>query len=314
MFSWFRRSVSGALGLELSPFGVAIAYLSESKDGDDAHLGAAECHYFEGELQTCHGDIEDWLIDRGLSNIDVQVVLHPAMYNLYFVDRPEVEDEFLSEAARWKIKDLVEQPLKDLVIDAFALPEDAYRGMQQKIYVVAMVREVLEENVALLKKLPIEIKGIGISELADRAIVNLLQDDAGGAALLRLRSSTGTINLIDGGHLYLTRNIDSSVSALESATEQNRTQVLDELLLEVQRCVDFYDSQLGKGAIRKMLLAPTRLENNFFDEHLRDHLGMSVHGLDLNEAFDFPEPIGAEEQSVCFAAVAAATECRGIVP
>ena len=129
-----------------------------------------------------------------------------------------------------------------------------------------------------------------------------------GAALLRLRSATGTINLIDDGDLYLTRNIDSSISALESATDQNRFQVLDNLLLEVQRCVDFYDSQLGKGSIRKMLVAPTRLDRTLFDEHLRNHLGMSVHPLDLNESFSFAEPVSFEKQSLCFAAVAAATE------
>ncbi len=311
MFGWFRRSVSGSLGLELSPFGIAVAYLSDDKNDGGDGLCAADCHYFEGTLESCYQEVEQWLVDRNLQDIRVQVVLHPAMYTLYFVDRPEVEDELLSEAARWKIKDLVEVPLKDLVIDAFALPEDAYRGMQQKIYAVAIGREVLEEYVALLKKLPVEIQGIGISELADRAILNILQDDQGGAALLRLRSATGTINLIDDGHLYLTRNIDSSVSALESATDQNRYQILDGLLLEVQRCFDFYDSQLGKGAIRKVLRAPTRLESDFFDEHLRDHLGMNVETLDLNKAFAFPEPVSRDLQSSCFAAVAAATENLG---
>ena len=308
MFGWFRKSVSGALGLELSPFGIAVAHLSDESHGN---LVKADCQYFEGALESCHEDVEEWIDERGLQGVDVQVVLHPALYTLYFVDRPDVEDEFLSEAARWKVKDLVEGPLSDFIIDAFAVPEDAYRGMQKKIYVVAVNRVVLEEHVQLIKQLPVEIKGIGISELADKAILNVLEGDSGGAALLRLRSATGTINLIDDGDLYLTRNIDSSVSALESTTELNRSQVLDELLLEVQRCMDFYDGQLGKGAIRKMLVAPTRLESTFFDTHLRDHLGMSVHTLDLNEAFEFPEHISMERQSVCFAAVAAATEQRG---
>lgn len=311
MFSWFKKSVAGALGLEISPFGVAVAHLSDSQqDG----LDKADCQHFEGALEACLDDLDGWLNERSLQGSDIQIVLHPALYTLYFVDRPDVEDEFLSEAVKWKIKDLVEAPLKDLVVDAFAVPEDAYRGMQKKVYVVAMNREVLEDLVVQLKKLPINLKGIGISELADRAILNVLQEQNGGAALLRLRSATGTINLIDDGALYLTRNIDSSISVLESATEENRDRVLDELLLEVQRCVDFYDSQLGKGAIRNMMVAPTRLEPKMFDSHLRDHLGMTVHPLDLNDAFSFPEPISRDKQSLCFAAMAAATDCRGLSP
>lgn len=308
MIGWFKKSVSGVLGMEVSPFGVALAYLSEEqRDG----LARAECHFIEATGSELVSDITSWIEQRNLQRIGVQVVLHPTLYHLYFVDRPDVEDENLSEAVRWKIKDLVDEPLKGLVVDAFALPEDAYRGAQKKVYVVAMSRAVLREQVKLLEKLPVTIKGIGISELADRAILSYLHLDPGGAALLRLRSATGTLNIVDSGDLYLTRNIESSISILESATEHNRTQVLDELLLEVQRCVDFYDSQLGKGAIRKMLVAPTRLQRTAFDEYLSDNLGMSVHPVDLNEAFSFPAPLDLDLQSQCFAALAAATERLG---
>ncbi len=305
MIGWFKRSVSGVLGMEISPFGVALAHLSgEQKDG----LTSADCQFIEGSGPELVTELSAWLEHRDLQQIGVQVVLHPALYHLYFVDRPDVDDDNLSDAVRWKIKDLVDVPLKDLVIDAFALPEDAYRGAQKKVYVVAMTRAVLLEQVELLEKLPVTIRGIGISELADRAILNHLHLDPGGAALLRLRSATGTLNIIDSGDLYLTRNIESSITVLESATEQNRVRVLDDLLLEVQRCVDFYDSQLGKGAIRKMLIAPTRLEHTLFNEYLRDNLGVSVQPLDLNKAFAFPESLDFETQSLCFAAVAAATE------
>jgi MSHA biogenesis protein MshI len=309
VFGWLKKSVPGVIGMELSPFGTAVAYLSDQQqDG----LTVADCQYFEGALDRCGDELGQWLQERHLDQVGVQIVLHPAMYRLYFIDRPDVEDEVLSEAVRWKIKDLVDEPLKDLVIDAFALPDDAYRGKQKKVYVVAIGREVLEEQVALLRRLPLKILGISISELADRSLLNHLHVDPGGAALLRLRSSTGTLNLIDSGALYLTRNIDTGVSVLETTREDNRNEVLDELLLEVQRCVDFYDSQLGKGTIRKMLVAPTRLDRAFFDDHLRNHLGMNVQALDLNEAFAFPEPLSGDYQSLCFAAVAAATEGKGL--
>lgn len=308
MLGWFKKSVPGLLGMELSPFGVAVAYMSgESRDGQLL----ADCQHFEGAIDDCMQNVAQWLADRQLQQVNTQVVLHPALYQLYFVDRPEVDDAQLSEAARWKIKDLVDTPLKDLVIDAFPLPDDAYRGAQKKIYVTAMDRAALEEKVTLLKSLPIKLLGIGISELADRSILHLLHEDEGGVALLRLRSATGSLILVDNGDLYLTRNIDSSVSVLESARQDDVDRVLDNLLLEVQRCMDFYDSQLGKGSIRKMVVAPTRLSQTLFDGHLRGHLGMQVHTLDLNEAFSFPETMTGDKQSLCFAAVAAATEGQG---
>jgi MSHA biogenesis protein MshI len=301
---FFQKSVPGKLGLEVSPFGVAAAYLAPSADGG---LDAGSCAYFGGSAAEEHASLLQWIEDRSIEQVRTQVVLHPTMYNIYFVDRPAVEDSELAEAVQWKIKDLVEQPLKDLIVDAFPVPEDAYRGSQKKVYAVSIAKSLLEDTVAQLNKLPIKLEGISISELADRAMLNRFYEDRGGAALLRLRSSHGTINLIDGGDLYLTRIIESGVSSLEVATDDNRQQVMDELLLEVQRCLDFYDSQLGKGAIRKMLVAPTRLSQNFFDEHLRGYLDLSVDQLDLNESFKFEEPLSGDLQSVCFGAVSAAS-------
>jgi MSHA biogenesis protein MshI len=301
----FRKSVPGSLGLEVSPFGVAAAYLIKGEAGGKDKV---DCRYFEGSLESNRDELGSWIEALGNQRMGAQVVLHPTMYAVYFVDRPEVEDDELSEAVRWKIKDLVDAPLKDLIIDAFAVPEDAYRGNQKKVYAFATDKILLKDIVAQLRKLPIKLLGITISELADLALLNRLHDDRGGAALLRLRSANGTINLIDGGDLYLTRSIDSGVSKLETATEDNRHQVMDELLLGVQRCLDFYESQLGKGAIRKMLVAPTRLNQNFFDEHLRGHLDLSVHQLDLNDSFAFKEPLTGDLQSICFAAVAAACD------
>lgn len=301
---FFKKSVPGALGLEISPFGVAVAYLAPSLNGGP---DAGNCVYFEGVAGEYWEALEDWIGKQSIQRVRTQVVLHPTMYQIYFVDRPEVEDNELAEAVRWKIKDLVDQPLKDLIVDAFAVPDDAYRGNQKKVYAVAIGRSLLEDTVAHLNQLPITLLGISISELADRAMLNRFYDDRGGAALLRLRSSSGTINLIDDGDLYLTRGIESGVSSLEAATDQNRQQVMDDLLLEVQRCLDFYDSQLGKGAIRKMLVAPTRLSRNFFDDHLRGYLDLSVDQLDLNDSFNFQEPMSGDLQSICFGAVAAAS-------
>ncbi|MFT4798661.1 MAG: MSHA biogenesis protein MshI [Candidatus Azotimanducaceae bacterium] len=301
----FKKSIPGSLGLEVSPFGVAAAYLFKDKAGDKDEV---ICRYFEGSIENSRDELEKWIVALGDQRVEAQVVLHPTMYSVYFVDRPEVEDAELSDAVRWKIKDLVDAPLKDLIVDAFVVPEDAYRGNQKKVYAFATDKSLLEDIVAQLRELPITLLGITISELADLALLNRLHDDRGGVALLRLRSANGTINLIDGGDLYLTRSIDSGVSALETATEENRQQVMDQLLLDVQRCLDFYDSQLGKGAIRNIFLAPTRLNQNFFDEHLRGHLDLSVHPLDLNDSFSFKEPLTGDLQSICFGAVAAACD------
>ena len=306
----FGKNVQpGSLGIEISPFGIAIARVDRAPSEG---LGSCECHYIEGANFAENGRaLKNYLSESGFEKMPTHVVLHPAMYDIYFVDRPEVDDSELDEAVKWKIKDLVDEPLKNLVVDAFGLPLDAYRGAQKKVYAVTTQREALEDIVNTVKNAGAQLKSVNISELAVRNIVNLLHEDEGGAALLRMRNSSGTINLTDSGNLYLTRNIESGISMLESSNPSRRESVMDEMLLEIQRSLDYYDSQLGKGLIRNFLMAPTRLTDHKIDDYLSKNLGIKVHSLDVNEMFEVQETLSSELQGNCFAAIGAA--CSDVV-
>ena len=303
----FRKSVKpGRLGIEVGPYGLGMAWVNRSGDGPG---GVCDCHYVEGnDLAKNRIGLETYLSENAFAGMPTNVVLHPAMYDIFFVDRPEVEDHELAEAVRFKIKDLVDLPLKELIVDAFAVPDDAYRGNQKKVYAVCARKSFLEEVVLTVKEAGLDLRTIGIGELAVRNIVGLLHQDRGSAAMLRMRNSNGTIYLSDGGDLYLTRHVESGISKLEKDGDAGGHAVMDELLLEIQRSLDFYYSQLGKGAIRNFLIAPTRLDHDAMDEYLCDNLGLKVRSLNVNEMFDSEREISGELQGNCFAALGAACD------
>ncbi len=301
----FRKPAkSGLLGIEVSPYGIALAWIDRPESGSN---GTCQCHYIEGNDLAENGrSLKKYLSDCSLDNMPAHVVLHPAIYHIHFIDRPEVEDEELDEAVRWKIKDLVDVPVKDLVIDAFALPGDAYRGGQKKVYAVTIERELLQEIVSTIEASGADIKSIGISELAVSNVVSMMHDDVGGAVMLRMRNSNGTINLSDAGDLYLTRQIESGVSMLETSDESVRDGMMENFLLEIQRSLDYYDNQLGKGGIKNFLMAPTRVDHHLIEDCLRDQLGIEVRSIDVNDLFEVEQAIPFELQSNCFAAIGAA--------
>ena len=292
------------LGIEIGPYGLALAWVDQSDKGE---LDQCVCHYIEGnDIDENGKNLKQYLDKAGLFGQSAHVVLHPDMYKLYFVDRPEVEEEELSEAVRWKIKDLVDSPLDELVVDAFSLPDDAYGGNQKKAYAVAIERSRMDSIVSMLENNGVTILDISISELAVENIVNRFKTDVGGAAILRMRNAGGTLNLSDGGFLYLTRSLECGISMIETGQEDVRQDGLDSLLLEVQRSLDFYESQLGKGRVRKFLMAPTRVPHTKIDDYLKSNLGVKVESLDVNELFDVKEEISGEMQAYCFAAIGAA--------
>ena len=306
-----RKKVKpGVLGLEVGPYGIAMAWVDRSHDMSG---GPCECHYIEGNDLAKNGAVlKRYLTDESLLKMPTHVILHPSMYDIFFVDRPAVEDHELADAVRWLMKDLIDTPLKDLVIDAFAVPDDAYRGKEKKVYAVSTRKNFLEEIISTVKQSGLVLKSIGIDELA---VMNILgsvhQENTGSAAMLRMRKSSGTLYLSDGGNLYVTRHIESGLSKLESGNEVTKQQVMDELLLEIQRSLDYYYSQLGKGAIRNFLIAPWRHHYAEVDQYLCDNLDLKVRSLDINDIFDTCEGISSKLQASCFGAIGAA--CGEIV-
>lgn len=276
-------------------------------------FGSCECHFLAGnDLYRSGKVLKKHLAKSALRHMPTHVVLHPALYEIYFIDRPDVQDDELCDAVKWKIRDLVDAPLKELVIDAFALPDDAYRGSQRKVYAVAVRKKLLQEIIRSIKASGLNILSIGISELAVGNIVNLLSDESKGAAILRMRNSNGTINLSESGNVYLTRRIESGISILENEDESERSRMMEEFLLEIQRSLDYYDTQLGKGSIRDFLIAPTRIDHQLIDDYLRDQLGLNVRSVDVNSLFEIEEEMPNELQSNCFAAIGAACGEVGI--
>lgn len=119
--------------------------------------------------------------------------------------------------------------------------------------------------------------------------------------LLRLRSSEGLICVQNGAELYMARRIEQG---LERSGND-----MDGMLLEVQRSLDYFESQLGKGYISRLLLLPMKREGERAREALRANLAVNLQPLELAALFP-GQPAAAglseSEQAYCVAAVGAA--------
>lgn len=306
LFNSFKRQMpAGRLGLEVSPFGMSVALL---QDNAPRERERCDCCAFEGtNLVDLANEIRAWALARGALEVPCQVVLHPSYYSLYFVERPEgIEDDDVDDAVRWKVRDLIDESLDNVIIDTFPVPEDAFNGRSSMLYAVSARRALIEEIASTLEDVGLQIEGIDITELAAGNVLARLDGDGRSTAMLRMRKSDGLINLSEGGNLYVTRHIDTSLTQLAVADEEKQYEVLDELLLEVQRSLDYFDTQIGKGQVRQFYLAPMRAELDSVHEHLQNNLGVPIRELDINEIFETPEALSGEMQAQCFAAVAAA--------
>jgi MSHA biogenesis protein MshI len=161
------------------------------------------------------------------------------------MERPDgIEDSELSDALKWKLKDFLDFSPSDAVSDVFSFPEDASRGRGALVNVVAARLSLVAELVALVHASGMELEQVDISELALRNLVSRLDHNKRGAALVHLREGYGQMVVCRDRVLYLSRRLDVSMNDLRDASRQETA--IQSLALEMQRSLDYYESQLGQ--------------------------------------------------------------------
>lgn len=103
-----------------------------------------------------------------------------------------------------------------------------------------------------------------------------------------------------GADLYMARVIEHR---LEQAGQD-----FSSATLEIQRSLDYFESQLGKGHINRLLLLPMKRDGEAALQALGNGLTVKLQALDLRELFSGQPAAELDEQmqALCMAAVGAA--------
>jgi MSHA biogenesis protein MshI len=225
------------LGIEFTAKGVAWVHLV--RDGDNYI-----CQDAEFIPLAINEDPVDELRIRltraRLQNLPCHIVLTSGSYQLILGEAPKVPDEELAEALRWRIKELVQFPIQQAVVQGFFLPEDSVRGSSRMAYAVAAQRSVIENICAHAKSLKLNLQSIDIPELALRNLIHLVAEDSKrGVALVRLTQNQGNLIIVRDNNLYLSRqfNLPYNAGLLDDLPADN-------LILEMQRSLDYFERQM----------------------------------------------------------------------
>ncbi len=212
----------------------------------------------------------------------VSVALAPAFYSLLLVDAPPVDASELRDAVKWRIKDLVNIHVDALVVDAFALPSDAYRGRLNMIYAAAADRETVRK-LAEINHDNYLLDTVTIQELAlVRACSQNPHFQQGGTAVLHIADNSGAIYLVEGGQLYLSRTLDlSSREHFSGSHAQDTEHKAERLALDVQRSLDYYESQIGKPAPVRVAWLPSNTLDETLAATLSTQLTTNLVPLDI---------------------------------
>ena len=207
--------------------------------------------------------------DLGLpKGTPANLVLPPDSYALLLLDPPDVPPSEMREAVRWRVRELVPFSVDDAVLDLFAFPEDAAKG-RKTCFVAVAERRTLQPRVEAFRDSRLVLRSIDISELALR---NLIPDDCDEPiAVLYAQGHIGLIALFKAGRLFLSRRLE--------VRDLGDDRTVDQVLLQLQRSMDYFDSQLGQGLVNTVLSCmPPEFERDGI-RRLQEMLPFPVHRL-----------------------------------
>lgn len=243
MFSFLKNKTSkGLVGLEVRPDGLAMA-VAKREPGSDATM-VTDCGFRACNAAERKDVLSTLVKEFGLQAYPCNLVLPADQYQTYPIEKPKVDDSELADAARWKIKDMLDYDIEHAVTDVYDFPADALRGRPAQLNVIASRHAIIKGYVDLVNDSELELESIDVADLALRNVAVRSAEEERPVAILYLRQGSGMMALVKNGLLYLARHFDFSLNALNDPGQQES--VIQNLGLEVQRSFDYFESQMGQ--------------------------------------------------------------------
>lgn len=204
-------------------------------------------------------DLARQLAALGLRGKTVRAMLRPAQYQMLQIDAPAVPPEELRTAARWQIRELVNQHVDDLTLDVLKVGDERVRPTGS-IFVVAAANAVIRELMQTAQAARCSVEVIDIQDLAQRNLQSALARRLGTserahAAIVMVDDSQALLTICAHDELFYTRRIDlgpgflqapwgadapgaADLTLVTAGQESDRAQ---RLIVEIQRSLDLWD-------------------------------------------------------------------------
>ncbi|MGE4259675.1 MSHA biogenesis protein MshI [Shewanella sp.] len=173
----------------------------------------------------------------------MQLVLCPTYYQLVIADKPAVPPEEIPQALLWSVKDMVAMPPQNIHLDYFESP----LANSNKLQVVITDKTELTTIVQSADAAGMNFAGISVEELMP---TNLFADESHARLVIsHVPGEEVLLTVVRGGELCMHRRIRGFRELDTVGVEALRLGVADNLSLEIQRSMDFFESQLRQPPV-----------------------------------------------------------------
>lgn len=172
-------------------------------------------------------------------------------YELLAIDKPDVDEQNMATALKYAGKDILSGNLDELVVDYFDIPEQPLG--QHKANLVACNRHLILTVLEAAKNANMAVSCIDIEELCYKNAFPEIDD-----AVMVLSLQKGqelSLQIHKQGKLYFYRRLRGYNNIYKVSEEELTAVIADNLSLEIQRSLDYFESQLKQAPVKRIYFA-----------------------------------------------------------
>lgn len=301
---WFGQRVASTdrIGIVVGPQGLVGARVAfpEGSAGRPRLLGIAT--YPSGSESDWGDGMRKLARDLSAQHLITTVVPHAQLVSLLQLSAPPTPPAERAGALKFRAREVSQIPVEDMLLDYLDVPGTRARGAEPPTYCAIASRE----RMTLLRD---AVLGAGMQmeaiDVADMALCHLVGRTAGEAetvAALMLGNQGLRFVIVHQRSLSLFRSSTLNAEHFRDSLADH----VDQLLLEVQRTIDFYESHYTTAPPKRLLVMPDWPFNQALVDALEPSLRVRPERFVLSEAIASAELATGPAPDLALLAIGAA--------
>jgi MSHA biogenesis protein MshI len=270
-----KPSVYAAVGIAFTADQVLLCALRKTNDETaqdyEWTLDASFSH------KSWQNSLPAYVQKEGLAGTPCFFALSSHWYRIHQIDKPSVKDDEMFDALQWPIKEVAGTE-KDVVYDYSELPVQV--AGQNKVMAVAIAKDEVEKLTKVIYSAELELKSIVVEEFATTHLVAVTNEPV--ITLVQEHGEVIVLNIIKNNQLYFTRRLKGFENIGDFTELELNMGITESICVQIQRSMDFFESQLRQAPIKRILLKLDSHHVDFLSRHISESMGVVCEAFKPN--------------------------------
>lgn len=220
--------------------------------------------------EALNEEVKGYIEKKSLKRANCCLVLDDQDYQLLAVEPPKVPLSEMAEAVKWKVKDLIQFPITEAVVDVFSQPE-SHDSHREIVDVVVAHQDIIDKKALFIQDIGLNLIAIDIPELAYRNYFETCEHEDTNIALVLVTPSSGKLVVLNKGNVCFSRSffVNYNGGLFDDLPE-------NEIVLELQRSLDYYERQMRQAMPTAVIFAGDNLVEDKITDITRDSFNQKV--------------------------------------